>query len=42
MPNESPNTIGLRHDTGPSHEPPSMRNTNPWNTPLASSSAAQA
>ena len=42
MPNESPKTIGLRQDTGPSHAPPSKRNTNPWNTPLASSSAAQA
>jgi hypothetical protein len=23
MPNDSPNTIGLRHDSGPSHGPPS-------------------
>jgi hypothetical protein len=41
MPNESPKTIGLRHDTGPSQEPPATRKTPAWNAALASSRAAQ-
>jgi hypothetical protein len=39
MPNESPNTIGLRHDTGPSQDPPSMRKTTAWNALLNISKA---
>ena len=39
-PNERPKTIGLRHETGPSHEPPSIRNTTAWNPPLANNAAA--
>src|SRR5215213_709857 len=35
IPNDSPNTTGLRQDTGPSHGPPSTRKTPRWNSPLA-------
>ena len=42
IPNEKPNRIGLRHDSGPSHPPPSSRNTTPWTRPLANSSTPAA
>lgn len=36
-PPESPNRIGFRHVTGPSHAPPSTPHTSRWITPLATS-----
>jgi hypothetical protein len=42
IPNEKPNRIGLRHDSGPSHPPPSTRNTTLWTRPLANSSTPAA
>jgi hypothetical protein len=34
-PKEMPNSVGLRHDTGPHHEPPSIRAITPCTTPEA-------
>lgn len=42
IPNESPNTTGLRHETGPSQDPPSTRNTPKCTRPLVSRIAAHA
>ncbi|MFC6929943.1 hypothetical protein ACFQHO_06045 [Actinomadura yumaensis] len=41
-PNDSPNVTGLRHETGPSHGPPSTRNTPKWTAPDAMRSAPTA
>jgi hypothetical protein len=41
MPNDRPNTMGLRHETGPSQEPPSTANTTACTPPLATRRVAQ-
>ncbi len=41
IPNESPNTTGLRHEMGPPQGPPSTRYTPRWTTPLKASKAPQ-